>query len=106
MNDDPVSTITLHILDKPYQVKCTKSCTKDLQEAAFYLDEKMREINEIGSLKSLDHIILMAALNITNEFLHDNARARIDEPNIVQKVQSLQRKLTGTLTANSGESPL
>ena len=106
MKDDKVATITLHILNKPYQVKCAKSQTKNLQQAAYYLEEKLREINDIGSLKNLDHMILMAALNITNEFLHNKEKPPAEDHKILHRVQNLQRQLTDTLTPNYNKNLL
>lgn len=103
MKDDQITTVTLNILDKPYQVKATKSHVRDLQQAALFLDEKMREIKEIGSLKSLDHIFLMAALNISNELIHGNSSHTANGANIEQRVQKMQQKLNDTFTANSNQ---
>lgn len=100
MNNDPINTLTLHILDHPYKVKCGKSHMEELQKAAFHLDSRMREIKESGNLKSLEHIMLMAALNITNEYLHGKDNSNIDYSAINLRVQNLQKKLSDTLTAN------
>ncbi len=100
MSNESVNTITLHILDKPYQVKCSKSHMEELQKASFHLDDRMREIKEMGHLKNLDHIILMAALNITNEYLNYKENQHTNQPELNLRIQNLQKKLTDTLTAN------
>ncbi|NQY41934.1 MAG: cell division protein ZapA [Legionellales bacterium] len=100
MSNEPINTITLLILDKPYQVKCGKTHMEELQKAAFHLDEKMREIKDMGHLKNLDHIMLMAALNIANEYLNCKENQNKAQPELNLRVQNLQKKLNDTLTAN------
>ena len=62
-------TITVSIFDKDYQVSCPADEVQALRDSAFYLDQKMREIKKSGSVLGLDRLAVMAALNITNDFL-------------------------------------
>jgi cell division protein ZapA len=100
MSNEPINTITLHILDHPFKVKCGKSHMEELQKAAFHLEAKMQEIKDNSNLKNLEHIILMAALNITNEYLHGKENKDTDFSSLNNRVKNLQKKLTDTLTAN------
>ena len=106
MDNDPIHTITIPILDKPYHVKCRKSCTRRLQEAGLYLDEKMREIKDVSKLKTVDHIFLMAALNIADNHLADNAKNMPIALETEQRIESLQQKLTETLADNFEKTSL
>ena len=40
--------VSVNILDKPYQVKCPPENVQELQSAANYVDQKMREIRDSG----------------------------------------------------------
>ena len=62
-------TITVSIFDKDYPVSCPADEVQALRDSAFYLDQKMREIKKSGSVLGLDRLAVMAALNITNDFL-------------------------------------
>ncbi len=62
-------TITVSIFDKDYQISCPSDEVQALRDSAFYLDQKMREIKKSGSVLGLDRLAVMAALNITNDFL-------------------------------------
>lgn len=61
--------VTVSILDRDYQVACTPEERDSLLAAAAYLDKKMREIRERGTVIGADRIAVMAALNIANDFL-------------------------------------
>lgn len=61
--------IKVQILGKEYPVSCPTDEQHELLVAARYLDEKMREIRDIGRIIGTERIAVMAALNITHEFL-------------------------------------
>jgi cell division protein ZapA len=65
-----MSTVTVHILDKEYQVACPEEQVDALTKAARFLNGKMAEIRGSGKVVGLDRIAVMAALNIANDYLH------------------------------------
>jgi cell division protein ZapA len=64
-----LTTVTVQILGKPYQVSCPEEEVEALSASARYLDNKMASIKSSGKIVGLDRIAVMAALNIANEFL-------------------------------------
>ena len=62
-------TVTLHILDKEYQVACPREERQALQQSAQLLDERMKAIRNTGAVIGLDRIAVMAALNLSHELL-------------------------------------
>ena len=83
-------TITVSIFDKDYQVSCPADEVQALRDSAFYLDQKMREIKKSGSVLGLDRLAVMAALNITNDFLsvdreHQNSQLSLVDNHEVLK---------------------
>jgi len=65
----PPTTVSVKILDKEFQVACQPEEVDDLTASARYLDKQMRTIRESGKVLGLDRIAVMAALNITHDFL-------------------------------------
>ena len=61
--------MSVRILDREYQVSCPPEEVDALTRSARYLDEQMLNIRESGKIIGLDRIAVMAALNISNEFL-------------------------------------
>lgn len=67
----PAKTVSLDvtIMGREFRVACPESEKQGLQEAAGYLDRKMREIRETGKIIGVERIAIMAALNIAHDFL-------------------------------------
>jgi cell division protein ZapA len=63
------NTVTVHILDKEYQVACPDEQQAELVVSAKYLDKQMRSIRDTGKVIGLERIAVMAALNISYELL-------------------------------------
>jgi len=78
-----LTTVTVQILGKPYQVSCPEEEVEALSQSARYLDNKMAIIKGSGKIVGLDRIAVMAALNIANEFLtsetlHEESTGSLD----------------------------
>ena len=59
----------ISIMGREFRVACTPDEQKALLEAVDYLNRKMQEIKGQGKITGLDRIAIMAALNISHEFL-------------------------------------
>ena len=68
-------TVIVKLLDKEYQVACPPGQREALTRSAGYLDQQMRKIRSNGKVIGLERIAVMAALNITNEFLQQDNSA-------------------------------
>lgn len=62
-------SLDVTIMGREFRVACPENEKPSLQEAATYLDRKMREIREAGKVIGIERIAIMAALNITHEYL-------------------------------------
>lgn len=99
MTDKSVDGITIHILDKEYMIACDKDERHDLQRSAEYLDKKMREIRDSGKIIGSDRIAVMAALNISHEFLtQDGGGGTVKaDISINTRIRSIQEKIDDAL---------
>ena len=68
MSDDGKS-LQVSIMGRDFIVACKPDEQKALLEAVEYLNRKMLEIKEQGKITGVDRIAIMAALNISHEFL-------------------------------------
>jgi cell division protein ZapA len=59
----------ISIMGREFRVACGPDEQKSLQEAVDFLNRKMQEIKDQGKINGLDRIAIMAALNISHEFL-------------------------------------
>ncbi|MBM68845.1 MAG: cell division protein ZapA [Haliea sp.] len=96
-----VNTVSVHILDKEYQVACPEDQQAELIISARYLDKQMRAIRDTGKVIGLERIAVMAALNISHELLKASGQGTVpavaDEAVDTTAVASLQRKVDEAL---------
>ena len=62
-------TLQISIMGREFRVACAPDEQKALLEAVDYLNRKMQDIKDQGKITGLDRIAIMAALNISHEFL-------------------------------------
>ena len=63
------SGMQISIMGREFRVACAPEEQKSLQEAVDFLNKKMQEIKDQGKINGIDRIAIMAALNISHEFL-------------------------------------
>ena len=89
--------VSVRILDKEYQVACPSSERTDLLDSAEVLNEKMREIRDSGRVVGLDRIAVMAALNMANDLLHAQARDRMIEGDLSDRLKLISDRVESVL---------
>lgn len=60
-------TVTITLLDKPYQINCTPDEREELIESARMLNLRMLDVKKTGAVIGLERIAIMAALNLAHE---------------------------------------
>ena len=94
---EPYAQVSVRILDKEYQVACPASERTDLLDSAEILNEKMREIRDSGRIVGLDRIAVIAALNMANDLLHAQARDRLLEGDISDRLKLICDRVDSVL---------
>lgn len=89
--------VSIKLMDREYQIKCPPEKLADLLEAANYLDSKMRETTENGKALNLDRILMIAALNITNELVNLKHQKNCYIDNMNLRIQEIQNKIDQAL---------
>ncbi len=92
-----LSTVTVNILGKEYQVSCLSEEVDALTRAARFLDGKMEEIRSSGKVVGLDRIAVMAALNITHEYLNGEAVLSETQDAVGGRIATLTDKVSQAL---------
>ncbi len=89
--------INISILDKDYKVACPVDEQSALLASAKYLDGKMREVRDKGSIIGSERIAVITALNIVNELLSSsNECIDVDEA-ISPRLKNLESKISDFL---------
>jgi len=96
---ESVTTVSVKILDKEYQVSCPQDEVDALTAAARHVDGQMRQIRESGKVFGLDRIAVMTALNLANELLQNRTASASSQ----RESDQLARSLTDRITRALGE---
>ena len=96
MSEAP-TTVSVKIMEKEFQVSCPADQVDALTAAARYLDRQMQEIRTVGKVFGMDRIAVMAALNITNEFLSNQRSVDATNQVVGSKVSTLTDRVTQAL---------
>jgi cell division protein ZapA len=65
--------VDVKILGRDFQIACPDNEEESLVKSIQYLSHKIEEIQKQGNIVGVDKTIIMAALNITHEFLNQNS---------------------------------
>ncbi len=96
--NDRTARVSIRILEKEYQVACPVEERTDLLDAAEYLNGKMREIRDNGSVLGLDRIAVMAALNLANELLKVKRGGADTDTGMVDRMRHLRERVESAIT--------
>lgn len=96
--NDRTARVSIRILEKEYQVACPIEERTDLLDAAEYLNGKMREIRDNGSVLGLDRIAVMAALNLANELLKLKRVGTDVDVGMVDRMRLLRERVESAIT--------
>lgn len=92
-----LSTVKVSILGKEYQVSCPAEEVDALTKAARFLDKQMADIRASGKVVGLDRVAVMAALNITNDYLSGQNALTQTKDLVGQRIASLSEKVGNAL---------
>jgi len=64
------SSLNIEIMDKEYRVSCPPDEQDSLRASAEFLNKKLNEIKQRGSIIGAERIAIMVALNLAHELLN------------------------------------
>jgi len=94
---ESAKTIEISILGRNYKIACEEGERDALLEAVAYLDAKMGEIKKAGKVSGTDRIAVMAALNISHEFLSTKLGSGFDIGQAKRRISVIEAKLDEAL---------
>ena len=90
--------VSITLLDKEYIVGCTEEEKSDLMASANYLNAKMIEQRDTGKVVGSEKIAVMAALNVTNEYLRMSSQSKSEKEDYRINISRISEKITKALT--------
>ena len=94
---DMYAHVSVRILEKEYQVSCPADERTALLDSAEILNVKMREIRDSGKVVGLERVAVMAALNMANELLQANAKDKILEGTLGNRLKLMSDQVESVL---------
>jgi cell division protein ZapA len=82
--------LDVNIMGREFRIACQEDEQKELLKAIEYLNTKMREIRDAGKVLGVERIAIMAALNITHEFLSSRMEGGFDVGEFKRRIFSMQ----------------
>ncbi len=92
-----IATVKVQILGREFPVACPAGQESQLEAAASFVDNRMREIKEKTGTNALERLAVMAALNIAHEHLNgDSTAADADLSQLAQRIEQTLARLSAT----------
>ena len=82
--------LDVSIMGRDFRVACTDDEQKDLLKAVDFLNSKMKEIRDTGKVIGVERIAIMAALNITHEYLSSRTGGGFDAGEFKRRMNRMQ----------------
>lgn len=93
----PLTSVSIQLLDRDYQVRCPSDRQAALLAAADYLNQQLRELRSSGRVQGMEKLAMTAALNMAHEVLAIRHAASGTEALPVDRVLGLLAAVEGVL---------
>ena len=81
--------LDIKLLGRDFSISCPEEEKANLLKSVNYLSHKIEEIHKTGNVIGVDKTIIMAALNITHEFLNQEGGSNIHTMDYKNKLSNL-----------------
>ncbi len=91
MSDETL--ISIKVLHREYNIKCPAAQQQELLEAATYLNEQMKKLNQNTAVVNSEQLAIVTALNISHECLKLKKQKDQYNETVSQRLQDLQQRV-------------
>jgi len=93
--------VTVTILGREYRVACLPQERDGLLASAKFLNERMTKISDSGKIIGTERVAVMAALNISHEFLQQFQSDKMRIDSVRDKVSELCQRVEVAIDSNT-----
>jgi cell division protein ZapA len=98
MNEsNEIKQLDVAIMGREFRVACPAQEEATFEQAASYLDSKMREIRDTSNIVGIDKIAILAALNIAHEFMNAKLGNGFDIGSFKRRIDRMQETIDAAL---------
>lgn len=90
-------SVTISIMGKEYQIACQPAEEEALRQSARYLNEQMSRIKARGATLGFEKVAIMAALNISHDFLKASQGSDSVEDSERKRAKAIEDKIDAAL---------
>jgi len=90
-------SITISVLGRDYLIACPPDEEESLRRAARYLDQQMEQMRGRSASLGYEKIAVLAALNITHDFLKLSLETSSSENTSLRDIKQLEKKIDNAL---------
>lgn len=94
--------LTINLLGRELRVACPEGEERQLLASVDYLNRKLKEVRDVGKVVGNERIALMAALNITHEYLSQQKTPSggVDTTAFRRRIVAMQETVESALAAD------
>lgn len=89
--------VTINLMGRDFKVACKDGEEKQLLASVEYVNRRIQEIKDSGKVVGTERIALIAALNITHDFLIAKTPKGFDTVELRRRIQSMQATIDDAL---------
>jgi len=89
--------LEIRLMDRDFKVACTEGEERLLLASVEYLNQRIQEIKASGRIVGNERIALLAALNITHEFLTNKTPKGFDLGEVQRRIETLTANVDDAL---------
>jgi cell division protein ZapA len=89
--------LSINLMGREFKVACADGEEKQLLASVDYVNHRIQEIKDSGKVVGTERIALIAALNITHEFLSARTPKDFDTAELKSRIASLQATIDDAL---------
>ena len=89
--------LSINLMGRDFKVACADGEEKQLLASVDYVNQRIQEIKDSGKVVGTERIALIAALNITHEFLHPRSSKGFDSAELKRRIDTLQAAIDDAL---------
>ena len=93
--------LQINIMGREFRVACAEDEQTGLLEAVDYLNAKMQEIRDRGKVIGLERVAIMAALNISHEFLSMKVGGSFDIAETKRRIHRMETAIDQAMAEQS-----
>ena len=94
---ETIKQLDISVMGREFRVACPESEQETLLQAVQLLDARMHDIRTNGKVIGLEKIAIMAALNITHEFLQTKVVGGFDIASFQRRIDNMNSTIDAAL---------